>query len=230
MKTTLIWTPLWYGIYVSLLFGIFIAMIMQSKPVYAASYVPVTGSVNIGERSSNVSNLQMFLAANPSVYPEGLVTGYFGPLTKAAVLRFQAKYGIDQVGRVGPITLSKINTLINGGGWDMVADSSGPVLYSVNNSVTSNSATINWNTDEMANAKIFYSTSYVTMNEGDINSVGFGATSGSVATNDGLARTSQQVIINGLQPNTRYYYIVVSTDLAGNVSVWNPNTTFTTNS
>ena len=66
------------------------------------------------------------------------------------------------------------------------------------------------------------------MNEGDINSVGFGATSGQTAINDNLARMSQQVTITGLQRNTVYYYVIVSTDLAGNVSVWNPNTTFRT--
>ena len=67
------------------------------------------------------------------------------------------------------------------------------------------------------------------MNEGDINSVGFGSTNGWTTMNDGIARTSQQVTINGLQPNTTYHYVIVSTDSSGNVSVWNPNATFKTN-
>lgn len=48
----------------------------------------------------------------PDVYPEGLVTGYFGSLTEKAVKRFQTKYGIEQTGFVGPQTRSKLNSLI----------------------------------------------------------------------------------------------------------------------
>lgn len=193
----------------------------------SAATIPLTGQVNIEERSANVTNLQMFLATDPSIYPEGLVTGYYGALTKAAVIRFQEKYGLDPVGRVGPLTLAKINSLINSGGVSG-ADASGPQFISLNQSVTSNSATFTWGTNENATAKIFYFTSPVAMNEGDINSVGFGSTNGWTATNDGLSRTSQQVTLTGLTPNTTYYYVLVSTDLVGNVSVWNPNATFKT--
>lgn len=40
-------------------------------------------------------------------------TGYFGSVTKTAVVNFQAKYGISQVGRVGPVTREKLNFLYN---------------------------------------------------------------------------------------------------------------------
>ena len=42
-------------------------------------------------------------------------------------------------------------------------------------------------------------------------------------------RNAQQVTITGLAPNTLYHYVIVATDASGNVSVWNPNTTFRTN-
>jgi peptidoglycan hydrolase-like protein with peptidoglycan-binding domain len=48
------------------------------------------------------------------VYPERLVTGYFGNLTKSAVSRFQELNGLAAVGRVGPLTLKKLNELL---GW-----------------------------------------------------------------------------------------------------------------
>jgi len=48
------------------------------------------------------------------VYPEGLITGYFGNLTKSAVIRFQKKYGILQTGFVGLITRTKINQILSG--------------------------------------------------------------------------------------------------------------------
>jgi hypothetical protein len=44
------------------------------------------------------------------------------------VKRFQAQYGFDQVGRVGPLTRDKINDLISHGGW-VVSDISGPWMY-----------------------------------------------------------------------------------------------------
>ncbi len=55
------------------------------------------------------------LATDPEIYPEGLITGYFGPLTRRAVKRFQKIAGIEQVGVVGPKTLSKINELLEEG-------------------------------------------------------------------------------------------------------------------
>lgn len=75
-----------------------------------------------GLRGKDVFLLQEFLATDPDVYPEGLVTGYFGPLTQMAVKRFQKKMGVEQVGLVGPKTLSKINELLTEG-----AGSSGKV-------------------------------------------------------------------------------------------------------
>ncbi|MCD6568982.1 peptidoglycan-binding protein, partial [bacterium] len=48
-----------------------------------------------GMRGDAVKTLQEGLKQDPSVYPEGLVTGYFGPLTKAAVIRFQEKYASE---------------------------------------------------------------------------------------------------------------------------------------
>lgn len=202
--------------------------VVTSMTVSAASYSQITSQVSQGSSGVDVTNLQVFLAANPSLYPEGLVTGYYGPLTYAAVVRFQNQYGIDPVGRVGPLTLQKINLLISSGGWNGVVDISGPQFYSVGQSVGNTSATFAWTTNENATAKIFYYTDWIKMNEGDINSVGFGSLNGLTATNDGQLRTNQQVTITGLQPNTTYHYVIVATDASGNVSVWNPNTTFTT--
>jgi hypothetical protein len=62
-----------------------------------------------------VKTLQEILATDPDIYPEGLVTGYFGPLTQQAVKRFQKMAGIEQAGRVGPKTLVKINELLEQG-------------------------------------------------------------------------------------------------------------------
>lgn len=68
-----------------------------------------------GDEGEDVETLQEILATDPSVYPEGLVTGYFGPLTERAVQKFQGKFGISQVGRVGPQTMEHINYILENG-------------------------------------------------------------------------------------------------------------------
>lgn len=67
--------------------------------------------------------LQEFLKSQgPEIYPEGLVTGNFLSLTKAAVIRFQEKYASEILaplglqkgtGYGGPATRAKINQLLN---------------------------------------------------------------------------------------------------------------------
>lgn len=74
-----------------------------------------------GSRGNAVSNLQRALKADSSIYPEGLVTGYFGPLTENAIRRFQAKHNIVSsgdanttgYGAVGPRTNAKLNNVFN---------------------------------------------------------------------------------------------------------------------
>lgn len=75
----------------------------------------ITKQLWIGLKNDDVELLQEFLATDPEIYPEGLITGYFGPLTQNAVKRFQKMTGIEQVGRVGPKTTSKINELLEEG-------------------------------------------------------------------------------------------------------------------
>ncbi|MCX6758826.1 MAG: fibronectin type III domain-containing protein, partial [Candidatus Nealsonbacteria bacterium] len=86
-----------------------------------ASY-KFTVKMKPGMQSNDVRYLQLFLKAQGTgIYPEGLVSGYFGPLTKAAVIRFQEKYRTDILvpfglgagtGIAGEKTLQKINFLI----------------------------------------------------------------------------------------------------------------------
>lgn len=65
---------------------------------------------------ADVTCLQQFLSnQGADIYPEGLVTGYFGSLTRAAVVRFQKRYGIIQTGFVGILTRAKINAILHEG-------------------------------------------------------------------------------------------------------------------
>ncbi len=200
---------------------------------HASAYTQLTSQLDLGARGTNVTNLQAFLADNPSIYPEGLITGYFGSLTRQAIMRFQETYGIVSsgtaastgYGRVGPSTLAKINSVMTTG-WTM-ADISGPAFYNVLRTQTSNSATISFNTNESVTARVVYSNTPLMFNEGDINSLGFGPIGGSTVSSTGLS-TSHSITVPGLTTNTTYYYTVIATDASGNVSVIGPNNSFRT--
>lgn len=202
----------------------------------AQSYPSLTASMDFGARGSNVTNLQTYLASNPSFYPEGLVTGYYGTLTRAAVQRFQAFYGIVSsgsaattgYGRVGPMTLAKLNSLMIGGGTSS-ADVTAPSIFDKAQSQTNTSATFSINTNENASARVAYNTSPLMFNEGDFYGNGFGPIGGASVVSPSGMSTSHSMTLSGLQPNTTYYYTVIATDAAGNANVWGPNNSFRTN-
>lgn len=83
----------------------------------------ITKSLKLGDRGDEVTLLQTWLALDSVVYPEGIVSGWFGPLTKAAVIRFQEKYHEDVLapwnftngtGYAGSTTRAKLNALYGG--------------------------------------------------------------------------------------------------------------------
>lgn len=179
--------------------------------------------LQVGMSGSDVSVLQQFLATDPTLYPQGLVTGYFGSLTSAAVSNFQTRNGISAVGRVGPATLPVLNLQIASG---MTGDSgSAPVITTVGVNASQSSASIYWTTNESAKGVVYYSTSPLTTYE-NTNSVNV---SGNTAMVDANFRSSQNLTISGLQSNTTYYYLIYTTDQQGNVSVTWPTTFHTSN-
>lgn len=106
---------------------------------YDSSSCPLIGrSLTIGSSGDDVMRLQQFLARDAEVYPEGQVSGYYGPLTEAAVKRWQVKYHIVSSGTaattgygvVGPRTAAAISILCTTGSYAGVAGpaaSSAPV-------------------------------------------------------------------------------------------------------
>ena len=70
--------------------------------------VELVNTLKEGSSGSAVEILQALLAADPSIYPEGRITGYFGALTRRAVMNFQMQNGLPQVGNVGPQTLARL--------------------------------------------------------------------------------------------------------------------------
>ncbi len=242
-----------------------------------------------GSSGDDVKVLQALLAADPIIYPEGLITGYYGALTSKAVRKFQEKHDIEQAGIVGPKTLKKLNEFLKENpiafissvsstatstinwkrghddnednenehglcaiippghliakGWlkehdrpeiptcqtlppgiekkdhgdnedddedhnvtstpDIVA----PIISSINvTSITANSATINWMTNENSDSKVYYSAT------SPVN------TSTTQTVNSASLIASHQLNLTGLNASTTYYYIVVSKDASGNTT------------
>ena len=79
-----------------------------------------TQTLERGAQGSDVYRLQQLLASDPSLFPEALITGYYGSLTVAAVGRFQLKYGVvaspndPGYGIVGPRTRAKLQEVFGG--------------------------------------------------------------------------------------------------------------------
>lgn len=61
-----------------------------------------------GITAPDVSTLQTILKTDPTIYPGGLVTGYYGPATETAVKKLQSKYNLPQTGVVDKETQSVI--------------------------------------------------------------------------------------------------------------------------
>ena len=69
-----------------------------------------------GMKHTDVRSLQEFLKNDSTIYPEGIISGVFGPATERAVGRFQAKNNIVRSGQpgygaIGPKTRSFLNSL-----------------------------------------------------------------------------------------------------------------------
>jgi len=203
-----------------------------------------------GMSGEDVTLLQEVLATDPDVYPEGLVTGYFGPLTRNAVKRFQKIAGIEQVGLVGPKTSARINELLVEGAGKSGKVPPGlliapgirkkanleflkplpgqklppgigkklPVISEIAvTDITATSVGITWTTDVEAKSRVWYSTIPPLI----------------VATDSTMNAVSTKFVLDhyielpDLTPKTVYYFIVNSTNKAGNNDI-SEQKTFTT--
>lgn len=95
-------------------------------------------SLRKGSSGDDVTRLQQFLARDSAIYPEALVTGYYGALTEAAVKRWQTRYNVVSSGTpdstgygvVGPRTAAAIAILCSTGSYNGIpgpSSSSAPV-------------------------------------------------------------------------------------------------------
>jgi hypothetical protein len=88
----------------------------QNENTASLSLAKLAGPFSFGQTSEQVRLLQEYLSRDKTIYPEGKITGYYGPLTRAAVGKFQERYGLakasdDFYGLAGPITRAKLNEI-----------------------------------------------------------------------------------------------------------------------
>jgi peptidoglycan hydrolase-like protein with peptidoglycan-binding domain len=233
MNKTINLQTMWqrHFVYISLAGAIALVSLLGVQSAYASINI----QLDLGDSGGNVTELQTYLATNASIYPSGLVTGYFGPLTQAAVQRFQAAQGLVSAGtpsttgygRVGPQTMARINALMGGGTvtqqyWDAV-----PVLSSPSVQYSNNAATFTWTTSEPTQGQVYYDVNPLRADE---------ATgprqqpyvSGTAAYDGAGLQTVHTITIQNLQSNTLYYFLTRAVDSVGNMSMTWPSS-FRTN-
>jgi peptidoglycan hydrolase-like protein with peptidoglycan-binding domain len=72
----------------------------EIKDANAEVKVALKAGLKEGMTDEDIKEIQELLASDKDIYPEGMVTGYFGKLTKEAVKRFQTKHGITASGEI----------------------------------------------------------------------------------------------------------------------------------
>lgn len=217
--------------------GVGMIMVIFAFAITQYAYAAITTSLDIGDSGPQVTELQRYLATNASIYPSGLVTGYFGPLTQAAVARFQTAQGIVSAGtpettgygRVGPQTMARINSLLAGGGtssgqsyWDTA-----PILSAPSINVGPHSVTMTWTTNEPAQGQIYYDTSPLRTDEATGPRQLPYVSGQSVTGNPG--QTMHTLTVQNLQSNTTYYFLTRAIDSTGNMSMIWPSSFKTSN-
>ena len=84
---------------------------LTSEVAEVKEELKLTKNLYKGLSDEEVKKLQEFLKQYSEIYPEGLVTGFYGPLTEKAVKKFQEEHDIPATGLVGPLTRDKIKEL-----------------------------------------------------------------------------------------------------------------------
>jgi len=85
-----------------------IATVIVVPPKFPNTSLPPR-SLSVGVQGLDVVNLQTMLEQKGSlVIPAGIAKGFFGKLTRAAIIKYQASVGLPQVGVFGPMTRAKL--------------------------------------------------------------------------------------------------------------------------
>lgn len=83
-----------------------------SGSVLGVSAFKFSEDLSVGVTNADVKRIQQLLKLDTAIYPEGIVSGYYGPATVQAIRNLQTRFGLDAVGVVGPATTALLERLI----------------------------------------------------------------------------------------------------------------------
>lgn len=106
--------------------------------VFAETDSTPPNSFQKGVSGEFVKDIQNILKNDSSIYPQGLVTGFFGVATEQAIKKLQAKYGLPQTGVVDSATIQilfpnnvQLKVIAPNGGEVWNKENSNKILWSV---------------------------------------------------------------------------------------------------
>lgn len=194
------------------------------------AFAAITTSLDIGSTGSSVTELQTYLAKNSNLYPSGLVTGYFGPLTQEGVRKFQVEQGIVSsgdpqstgYGRVGPQTMARLNALMGSTG-NIPSGGASPILGGLTIQPGETSATFIFNTNVGTKGQAYYDVTPIRFDEAT-GPRQLPYVSGMASLDEGGLQTNHTITVQNLLRNTTYHVLVRAADGAGNMSMIWPTT------
>lgn len=71
----------------------------------------ISAGLQVGSTGEDVKIIQTALRLDETIYPSGIVSGYYGELTKQAVKNFQKKLGLNKSGSIDADTANKFNEI-----------------------------------------------------------------------------------------------------------------------
>ncbi|MEI6057835.1 MAG: peptidoglycan-binding domain-containing protein, partial [bacterium] len=87
-----------------------LALVAVASVSSASASYAFSNYLTVGSTGADVTALQSWLVSNGFLtMPAGVSMGYFGKVTKAAVVAYQASVGLPSTGFVGPLTIAKLN-------------------------------------------------------------------------------------------------------------------------
>lgn len=93
-----------------------VAQLLELRSKISAVQAEIKEEIRVGlsegMTGDDIKKIQGVLATDKDIYPEGMVTGYFGPLTKNAIRRFQEKFELKVTGEIDDDTRAYLEELL----------------------------------------------------------------------------------------------------------------------